>query len=415
MSQSLLLIIGYVLLAIAAAQFLWVIVRSRLSTKKESQSESSFSEQVEQACLNYHAQQKLTQGIWQDFREFTIVNKVNEGGEVYSYYLQPTDGQAFPSFLPGQYLTFDFTLPQQDQPHVRCYSLSDAPTQHDYYRISVKRILPTEHKPDVVEGLISNHLYHDMKVGDRLSAKAPAGTFTLDLDDTPIVLIAGGIGLTPLLSMVNTVYASGSQRTVHLFYAVINSSEHIMQKHLAMIAASCPNIHLHVFYAKPLAQDKLGSDYHHQGYLSVERIKEMLPSSNFIFYICGPAPMLNALFEGLSEWGVPLNDIRFEAFGPASIRVLNPEMNDESINHTVNYTVSDYECSWAPNEGTLLEFAENHGINLRSGCRAGRCGICMLKINKGQVKYVTTPQVNVPEGSCLPCVTTPCESLELEA
>lgn len=415
MINNVLQIIGMVILGVAAIWLIRLLRSYAKSHRVKYKKRRDFAKKVDLALKKHRLNKNLRVGTWTGFRDFIVMNKVQEAGNVCSYYLKPCDEEVIPSYLPGQYLTFAFNIPGKPEPVTRCYSLSDTPL-HDYYRISVKRILPTSTRPTVTPGLVSNFLYENLNVGDTIQAKAPSGSFTLDpFEPNPVVMVAGGIGITPLLSMLNTVYETGVTKTVYFIYAVMNTEDHIMKKHLAYIAAKCPNIHLHVFYASPLPHDEPGSDFQHLGYVTLDKLKQVLPSNNFKFYLCGPPPMLTKLYESLISWGVPLHDICSEAFGPASIQQFNTVSEDFDVSHQINYLVTDYQAHWEGKYPNLLEFSESHGINLTSGCRSGRCGVCMIKLKCGAVNYITPPQVELPSGNCLPCIAVPMESLDLEA
>lgn len=409
-------ILGLSIIIVVVLKSLRLIFSSFKLNGKKNSDNTAFTKEITQARNQFNINQNFRNVAWKGFREFVIINKVDEGGHVYSYYLEPSDQKAFPSYLPGQYLTFSLNVPGQTEPIIRCYSLSDTPLHDDCYRVSIKRILPSENRPHVKPGLVSNYFFEHLNESDTVHIKVPAGKFTLNPDmHTPVVMIAGGIGITPLLSMLNTVFEAGSKRPVYFLYAVTNSTEHIMKKHLAYIAANCPHIHLHIFYASPLPTDEPGKDYQHLGFVTLEKLKQILPSNNFTYYLCGPPPMLAKLYKSLTSWGVPLSDIHNEAFGPASIQELHPISTESQVSYQIDYLVTDYQAQWEPRHGTILKFSEAHGINLRSGCQSGRCGICMTKLNRGEVSYITKPQVEIPLGSCLPCIAIPAESLEIEA
>jgi hypothetical protein len=140
---------------------------------------------------------------WRGFRPFTLKEKVRENDSVASFYLVPEDGKPLPSYAPGQFLTVRPRLPDGAKPAIRSYSLSDAPSA-EHYRITIKRIGPRAGEPQAASGLVSSYFHDRLTVGDRLDVKAPAGNFTIDLEahDQPLVLVGGGIGLTPLLSIV---------------------------------------------------------------------------------------------------------------------------------------------------------------------------------------------------------------------
>ena len=143
---------------------------------------------------------------WPGYRTFIVQRKSFEDAAklICSFYLVPEDGRPLADFLPGQYLTFalDVTTPTSGtQSITRCYSLSDAP-RSSHYRISVKRALAPA-GGTIAEGIASNYLHDHVAVGSRLQVRAPKGHFHIDNSDTPVVLIAGGVGITPMLSMMN--------------------------------------------------------------------------------------------------------------------------------------------------------------------------------------------------------------------
>jgi len=143
------------------------------------------------------------------------VDKVVEARDVCSFYLAPHDGKPLPRFLPGQYLTFQLRPPGQAKPIVRCYSLSDRPGVPERYRVTIKRVAAPPDKKEIPPGVASNYFHDHLQVGDILDVKAPAGQFVLDLQaTTPVVFLAGGVGVTPLLSMINALAEARSSREV---------------------------------------------------------------------------------------------------------------------------------------------------------------------------------------------------------
>jgi len=246
---------------------------------------------------------------WPGLRKFTIKRKVAEGGGVCSFYLSPHDGKPLPAFKPGQYLTFNmhFRGEARDAAKevIRCYSLSDSPGHTDYYRVSIKKIPPPRDNPDLPPGVASSY-FHQLQEGDILDVKAPSGKFFLDTaQQNPVVLIGGGIGVTPVLSMLNTIAESGLQREVWFFLGVRNQGDHLFKEHLQNLVLEHENIRLNVCYSDPSDNDVEGKDYQHKERVSVDLFKRVLPSNNYDFYICGPPPMMKSLTEGLKKWGVP--------------------------------------------------------------------------------------------------------------
>jgi hypothetical protein len=363
-----------------------------------------------------HAGHEKSESSWNGFRKFRIVNRVVEVQDVCSFYLAPHDGKPLPPFLPGQYLTFQIKIPGQPKPVVRCYSLSDRPGIPERYRVTIKRVLPPPDKKEIPPGLVSNYFHDHLNIGDIVDVKAPSGQFVLDVQQTtPVVFIAGGVGITPLLSMLNALAEANSPRQVWVFYGVRHGREHVMKEHLAAHTQKCSNLRLHVCYSDPTDEDRAACQ--HTERVTIDLLKRVLPSNQFEFYICGPPPMMSALVDGLKAWNVPEGEIFFEAFGPATVK--RPALQSPGSTTTqalkIQFGRSGKVCAWHADAGSLLELAENNGVNIDSGCRAGNCGTCVVAIKSGEVKYLHEPGADVEAGSCLTCIAVPKTALVLDA
>jgi ferredoxin-NADP reductase len=379
---------------------------------------------IDQITDQQRMNREKTDASWNGFRKFEIMRKNSEGGGICSFYLTPHDKKPLPPFDPGQYLTFQLPIPGQRKPIIRCYSLSDSPHHPNYYRVSIKAVPPPRDQPEAPPGLSSNFFHDSLNENDILDVKAPGGHFFLDTTKhTPVVLIGGGIGLTPVLSMLNTICESGSTREVWFFYGVRNSAEHVMKEHLEQIAAEHENVHLMVCYSNPGDDDVAGRDYQHAERVSVNLFQRVLPSSNYDFYMCGPPPMMNTLVPELAAWGVPEKNIHFEAFGPATVKKATPEKNAEekaaaaaaAESIEVVFAKSGKTVQWDSEADSILDFAEENDIAIDFGCRAGNCGTCITAVRAGDVKYVVEPGAAPEAGSCLTCISVPRSSITLDA
>lgn len=263
---------------------------------------------------NMYAEAEEQQGGWKGFRNFIVAKKVKESDVITSFYLKPEDGEAIAPYQPGQYISVKLEIPGEPYTHVRQYSLSDAPGK-DYYRISVKRENTDQSKP---EGKISVFLHEQIKEGEVLPISAPAGNFVLDLEhERPIVLISGGVGLTPLVSMLNTIADQHPDREVTFIQAAVNGEVHAMKEDVMKLAQQNENINSFVCYDSPTEQDRQENRFDKEGHIDLEWLRTILPEKDADFYFCGPVPFMNAVNDALQEWGVESDQIHFEFFGPA--------------------------------------------------------------------------------------------------
>jgi uncharacterized protein len=367
-------------------------------------------------------------GAWPGWREFRVMRRAFEDAarSQCSFLLQPVDGAALPAFKPGQYLTFSLKAGETagDTTGVarsltRCYSLSDLPDPANY-RITVKRMPAPPDQPDLQPGASSSYFHDHVQEGDILQVKAPSGHFFIDPDTTvPAVFLAGGIGITPLMSMLRWCVKEQPERALHLYYGVRNSSDHAFKALLEDLSGSHPPFRLHVVYSSPGPDDVQGRDYQHAGHVDLQLLRSTLLHGRHQFYVCGPPPMMQSLVPALRAWGVKDEDIHFEAFGPASVRPAVPASDEPldapSVSFDIRFAGSGRTLVWDGQDANLLEFAERHGVAVDSGCRSGSCGSCETKLASGKVQYADKPDYDIAPGHCLLCVGTPQSALELEA
>lgn len=247
-------------------------------------------------------------GGWSGWRRFVVAEKIRESALITSFTLRPVDGGSVLRHRPGQYLTIRFDTPEQPGLK-RNYSVSCGP-RHDRYRISVKR------EPDGSGG--SRHLHDVVQVGDVLETTPPSGDFFLpDRSERPLVLLSGGVGLTPMVSMVEAIAASGFELPVHYVHATTSSVTHAMDAHVRSLAARRPNIKVATFYSEPAPTDVAGVTHDADGFVTLDWLRANTPFAEADFYLCGPTPFLRAFVGGLSGAGVASDRIHYEFFGPA--------------------------------------------------------------------------------------------------
>ena len=370
-----------------------------------------------------------TAPAWSGWREFRVVRREFEDAAQTqcSFYLVPVDGAALSAFRPGQYLTFALdvagsTDTAAPRPVTRCYSLSDRPHPL-HHRITVKRVGAPPLAQSLPPGVASNHLHDRVHKGDVLRVRAPAGRFVIEPDDTATpVLIAGGIGITPLLAMLNWWLAERPDRPIHLYYGLRHSREHAFRSWLAQQAADHPHFHLSVACSRPNPGDEQGCDFQHLGHIDIDLLRRTLPAGRHCFYVCGPPAMLASVLPALRGWGVASEDIRHEAFGPASGDVPSTSTQPSSdvpvvstAAFEVRFARSGRTMVWDGRDANLLAFAERHAVVVDSGCRAGSCGACETRLIAGLVDYAERPDHDIAPGHCLLCVGTPRSALVIDA
>ncbi|UOK59598.1 NO-inducible flavohemoprotein [Bacillus sp. OVS6] len=254
-------------------------------------------------------------GGWEGYRTFYVDKKVKESDEVTSFYLKSKDGEAISSYKAGQYLTIRAEIPGEQYTHIRHYSLSEAPGK-DYYRISVKREDEHGNSPD---GIVSNYLHDQIHSGDTLQFSAPAGDFVIRKDNVPIVLISGGIGITPLLSMLNTIAEEKLSRQVTFIHATSNSKTHAFREHVKELENNFDYLKSYVCYNSPTVEDKKAKNYDKEGHIDLNFLQSLLPTKEADFYFCGSIPFMEAIIKALNEWEVPKEHIHYEVFRPVAM------------------------------------------------------------------------------------------------
>lgn len=244
-------------------------------------------------------------GGWRGFRPFIISEIVPEATGIYSFYLKPEDGREIATFESGQYVGIKIDNAFGGYEQIRQYSMSAAPSE-DFYRITVKSEALNADYP----GQVSNHL-HAAKVGDRLFLQPPTGEFVVANPDRDIVLIAGGVGITPLLSMLlHRLQEQGNGNGVTFIQCCRDAEHHIMQEKLSALSEQY-DFDYKVAY-------ETGENADHQGYLNVSVLQGWLKNKEADVYFCGPKPFMHALDELLAELGYPKDQRHFEIFGPGS-------------------------------------------------------------------------------------------------
>ena len=399
MTATKLLVAITVAMLLQLAVFAWIAIRRRKAGAAASATAAVAAE------------------AWTGWRDFRIVRRQIEdaAGSICSFYLKPCDNGSLPAFKPGQYLTFTVRTETDGKEQVRCYSLSEY-GDASQYRISVKRV-PESSNPST-RTPVSVYFLDTLQVGDHLNVRAPMGRFVLDTEsDTPVVLIAGGIGITPLLAMLHWLLAKQPNRKVDLFYGARNSREMAFREHIGTLAESHAHFSFHLVFDSADPNDHLLPGFCEGRFIDTGLLQKHLPFGDRQFYLCGPNAMMRAMTEDLRQWGVPGHAVHLESFGPSALSgaPAAEAPADPALAFRVAFSASGINASWDGRDANLLEFAERLAVDIPSGCRAGNCGSCETRIISGDVVYAEEPDFPASPGFCLPCVCRPAGELVLEA
>lgn len=258
-----------------------------------------------------YQQKTNTEYGWTGWRPFVVKQKIAESDEITSLYLYPSDGGKVAKHQPGQFISVRTFLPQLKLNQARQYSISSAPDS-EYYRISVKRELGKEIDTN---GMISNRLHDHVNEQDILEITAPSGNFVLtDGLDAPVTLISGGVGLTPLLSMLQSLISKDHEHPINWLHGCRNEGVHAFKQQVEDIASKVPNFYHYTFYNEPTEANKDAGIY--AGFLDIAAIPEFNVDPNAHYFVCGPAVFIKKQHRDLLAAGVDKDRIYFEEFGP---------------------------------------------------------------------------------------------------
>lgn len=244
-------------------------------------------------------------GGWKDFRRFRVASKTPESDLVTSFVFEPVDGGSVIDYQPGQYLGVKLHPKGNEFDEIRQYSLSTTPNGKNY-RISVKR----EGTGDIA-GVMSNYLHDHLNVGDEIEAMPPAGDFVFQDKQTPVVLISGGVGLTPMQAMLNTLAKQQYSYPVSYLHACAHQGQHSFKDHVYSLKDQL-NLSVHTWYEQADNEEEGVLN----GMMQLEAIKDSLPLENGEFYLCGPVGFMMFVKQQLLTLKVEADRIHYELFGP---------------------------------------------------------------------------------------------------
>lgn len=254
-----------------------------------------------------------TTGGWVDFRDFKVVKKVIECDHITSFYLEPVDDEPFPLFQPGQYITVKIDIEDEPYTHLRQYSLSCAPGE-GYYRISVKR--EEGNDEETPAGIVSNHMHNHIHEGSVVPISAPAGDFILNQeDDRPLILISGGVGITPMMSMLESTLTKQPNREIIFIHATKSGNRYPMRDRIIQLKTDFPTLMTYAIYSDPQTHDD--GYFDKAGHINNDWLASVIPSVDVPVYFCGPKSFMKTVYHSLKDLNIEDKNIHYEFFGPA--------------------------------------------------------------------------------------------------
>lgn len=341
------------------------------------------------------------------FRPLTVTAIDRDSADVVSLTLQNPDGQPLPAALPGQYVVLRLARTTGGTPLFRSYSLS-GPVSTQRYRISVK-VEP--------QGAAGTYLQQHVRVGDTLDVSSPRGSFILQSEERPVVLLSAGIGATPVLAMLHVLAAARSTRQVLWLHAARDGRHHPFAAEVRRLMPALAHGRSHVCYSRPGSHDKMGEDFDVIGHLSRSVLEKVDIPQEADVYLCGPTQFMTDMKQALASMDVALDRIHVELFNGgesltpgvvgAATRAPHVPRDDTGTGPQVSFARSGIVAHWKPSCRSILELAEACDVPVRWSCRTGVCHNCESGLVSGMVAYEPQPLDKPADGNLLVCCSQP--------
>ncbi|MFN3844310.1 MAG: molybdopterin-dependent oxidoreductase [Paracoccaceae bacterium] len=351
---------------------------------------------------------------WSGFRPARVVERTQVAEDCLRVGFA-VDGMAtLPDYAPGQHIVLRIRAPEDAAPVTRCYSLVDTARDdgRDRYTITVRRVGAPVGRADLPPGRASTLIHDHLRLGDAVELQAPKGRFTLPVEpERPVVMVAGGIGITPFLSFIETLAKTGTRARLHLVYANRSGRSHAYRARLAELKAALPGLSIVSLYDAPEQGDRQGHGFDRAGRIGLADILPADLDQAPEVYHCGPPPMMRAVETMLKEAGHPDELIFSESFG-APVRSASATLPEGPF--TVEFRRRGKTLTWTRDCGSLLDLAEVAGLEMTSGCRAGQCESCAVQIISGAIQPLTD-ELPTDKNTCLTCSAVPASDLVLDS
>ncbi|MCA9194656.1 MAG: 2Fe-2S iron-sulfur cluster binding domain-containing protein [Planctomycetales bacterium] len=358
-------------------------------------------------------------GSKSSWRVLEVAEVVQESEDCRSFYLVDPYGQPLPDFFPGQYLMVRPAVAGAYQV-TRCYSLSSPPDGR-YWRITVKRQESTQGLSPMTrnKGGLSCWLHDKIGKGDCLLVGGPNGHFFLRPDNhRKLVLIAAGVGITPMCSMLEWSIRHNVSREVRLVYQVKDPQHWPLGRQLHQLQSKHATVQVHTFVSRTNENElhrlrATHAGYFHAGKFDGKYLSQVFPDNDCDYFMCGPDAWMQAMRDGLVSCGISERNIHWESFGGASPNTSSPgDGTHKSL--SVEFRCSGVTAQSAEDGQSLWELAKENEVEIASGCLSGVCGCCRTKILEGSVVYDRPIALELAKDECLACVARPATALVLD-
>ncbi|WP_260734529.1 MOSC and FAD-binding oxidoreductase domain-containing protein [Tunturiibacter lichenicola] len=342
------------------------------------------------------------------FSQLQVTAVEEESADVLSFTMKSLDGRALQMALPGQYIVLRIPRPDGEPPLFRSYSLS-GPLSAEQYRISVK-IEP--------QGAAGTWLRDHVRIGNSLSVSSPRGSFVLNTEGRPVVLLSAGIGATPVLAMLHALASAGSNRRVMWVHGARDRQHHPFSAEVRRLVAALPHGRSYVCYSRPDPRDEIGKDFEAAGHISRSLLADIGVPRDADVYLCGPNRFMAEMKAELSSLGVDSGRIYIEMFnggesmtpGVVSVARQTPHRpkDEAKVGPIVSFARSGIAVHWnGSTYQSILELAEACDVPVRWSCRAGVCHNCESGLISGEITYQPAPLEGPAEGNLLVCCSQP--------
>lgn len=305
-----------------------------------------------------------------------LVSKIfDETPKVKTFRLTDPAGGKLPfNYLPGQFITV--TVVPNGVTVKRSYTIASSPTKRDYCEITVKH---EEH------GTVSHYLNNQVHEGELLQLTGPSGKFTFtEQEAESVVLIAGGVGVTPLMSVVRYLTDRSWKGEIYFFFACWSENDIIFREEIEYLQKRYPNLRVWIILEEPPEDSE---NAYLAGRITKEILAERVPEiASRRVHICGPTPMIDAVKQMLDELEVPKGNVRTEIFTAKPPAPKTSPLTPEEVGNAAVATFArSKKTAVLPPDKTVLEASEDVGVNIDYSCRVGTCGICKTKLLSGKV------------------------------